>query len=132
MDADRLSVMTALSVASRRGRSASDASQSSMGFGDFYDAYYRQSGLASRASHGTVNSSIQNGSARGSGIGIAQDLHLAGVGVAITSNGGGGKRPPPLRWAGSGLGVGETIVEVASPIPSPMVGDRFERFPNRI
>ena len=142
VDANRLSVATA---ASRRGRSASEASQLSMGFGDFYDAYYRQSGLA-RASQLTANSSIfnsglQTGGARGSGSSIAMDLHVAGVGMALTSglgNGGAGNggmrtvaRPPPLKWAGSGLGVEETIVEVATPVSSPLVGGGVERFPNR-
>jgi hypothetical protein len=118
---DRLSVMTG---GSRRGRSASEASQSSMGFGDFYDSYYRQSVLAQRASVASQVLAINNGSVRGSG----QDLLGVGVGVAVTSNGYGGTRgrPPPLKLGGSGLAE---VVEVASPAPSPMVG---ERFPSRI
>jgi hypothetical protein len=120
VEPDRLSVATA---ASRRGRSTSEAR--SVGFGEFYDAYYRQSVLAHTASQGAVHSN------RGSG--IVQDLHLAGVGVAISSN-SGGKRPPPLRWVGAGGAVGETIVEVASPLPSPGVGmaGRFEALDGRI
>lgn len=121
-DSDRLSVMTG---GSRRGRSASEASQSSMGFGDFYDAYYRQSVLAQRASVASQVLALNNNSVRGSG----QDLHLLGVGVAVTGNGNAGtRRPAPLRLGGAG--VGETIIEVASPMPSPMANG--ERYPTRI
>jgi hypothetical protein len=132
LGADRVSVATA---ASKRGRSASEASQSSMSFGDLYDTYYRRSRLAHRASQGTINSSLQNGSARGGA--IMQDLHVAGVGLALTSGLGNGfttrtvDRPPPLKRAAAGLRVEETIVEVASPVPTPLVGGGFEGFPSR-
>lgn len=124
---DRLSVMTA----TRRGRSASDASQNSMGFGDFYDAYYRQSVLAQRASVASQVLAINNNS----GMRRSGSMDSLGVGVAITSNGngnlgvGGRGRPSALKLGGSGL-VEQTIVEVATPAPSPMVGR--ERFPTRI
>ena len=117
---DRRSVATA---ASRRGRSTSEAS--SVGFGEFYDAYYQQNVLTQSASQGTINGN------RGSG--IVQDLHLAGVGVAISSN-VRGKRPPPLRRVGAREAIGETIVEVASPLPSPSVEmtGRFQALDGRI
>jgi hypothetical protein len=97
-----------------------------MGFGDLYDAYYRQSVLAQRASVASQVLALNNNSSlRGSGSG--QDLHLLGVGVALTSN-GGAKRPAPLKLGSAA--VGETIIEVATPMPSPMMAG--ERFPSRI
>ena len=105
VDTNRLSTVSV----SKRGRSASETSQASIGFGDFYDAYYRQS-QASRLSHASVASHILNVSKQSS-----QDSHVSGVGVAVTSN--GMKRPPPLKFGGAQ--VEETIVEVATPISTP-------------
>jgi len=112
-DSDRLSV----AMMNRTGRSVSIAS--SVGFGEFYDAYYRQSQIGGFDTHNNLN-----GSARGS---IVQD----GIGMASSSGGVGvghgntGKRPMPLKFGG---GVAETIVEVNSPLPSPAppIRPRFE------
>ncbi|KAI9046926.1 hypothetical protein LZ554_009003 [Drepanopeziza brunnea f. sp. 'monogermtubi'] len=88
-----------------RGRSNSLGSRGSRGsVTDFYDAYYRRLARARKAS------------------GVSQARSVAGGGSLVMGNGGGsGKRPPPP------LKLIETIVEVASPVASPM-----PRMPNTI
>ncbi|EKD14335.1 hypothetical protein MBM_07565 [Drepanopeziza brunnea f. sp. 'multigermtubi' MB_m1] len=85
-----------------RGRSDSVGSRASLT--EFYDAYYRRLARPRKAS------------------GVSQARGVAGGGSLVKGNGGGsGKRPPPpLKLIG-------TIVEVASPVPSPMT-----RVPNMI
>jgi len=102
---DRLSVNVAArardSSATGRNRSASEASTSSIG--DFYDAYYRNSTIAQRASQ------IQTHGGSG-------DLNL-----------GAGRKPPPLKLGvGNGF-MGETIKEVPSPAltPNVVMPDRY-------
>lgn len=113
-DQDRLSVniMTGMGVDGR----LSVASKASLG--DFYDAYYRQSTIGMRTS-------ILQGQGSTSNVANPET-----IGVALEM--GAGKRPTPLKLGG-GLGAGrfagETIVEVLSPAPSPMIK---ERFPMRI
>ncbi|PVH86290.1 hypothetical protein DL98DRAFT_567713 [Cadophora sp. DSE1049] len=105
-----------LDMKSGRGRSESDTSQVSVS--DFYDAYYRQSILGQRASAASL---AQGGSVGGS--------RFLGVNSGVRSGEGpvlrevGGKRLAPLK-------VGETIVEVATPTPSPLVIK--ERLPSMI
>lgn len=105
-----------LDVGSGRGRSESDTSQVSVS--DFYDAYYRQSILGQRASAASL--------APGNNVGGSRFLSVhsgAQNGNAPVLRDVGAKRPAPLR-------VGETIVEVASPMPSPLVAK--DRFPSMI
>ena len=114
VDSNRHSLGT---VADKRGRSASEASQISLGFGELYDAYYRQSQGSRKSQISQINSNRR-------GSGILQDLSNVNVGVVVPSS--EGKKPSRLRFAG--VGVGQTIVEVASPVLSPAVGivRRFE------
>jgi hypothetical protein len=127
IDSERLSVNPLMPSA--RGRSASEVSQVSIG--DFYDAYYRQSILAHRASVASQTQAI--------------DVKMAGAGTELLNlanggngNGGlgmgGGKRPPPMNFSRGGAGIGlkppGTIVELPSPLESPVLGK--ERFPTRI
>ncbi|KAH6705144.1 hypothetical protein BKA61DRAFT_739577 [Leptodontidium sp. MPI-SDFR-AT-0119] len=110
--------LPALDLKVGRMRSESDTSQGSVS--DFYDAYYRQSVLAQRASAMSL--------AQGSNVSGSRFL---GVNSGVQGGNGNGpvlrevvaKRPAPLR-------VGETIMEVMSPTPSPM--DTKERFPSMI
>ncbi|PMD30894.1 hypothetical protein L207DRAFT_203039 [Hyaloscypha variabilis F] len=118
-----------LSVATGRNRSASEASQGSIG--DFYDSYYRQSILAQRQSVAVQANAINSGS---SGLLMPGAAHGAGQGL-----GGSGVRrpaPAPLRLGPQSIGggglAGETIMEVASPMPSSggkASGGNTERFP---
>ncbi len=96
----------------RRGRSESEVSQVSVS--DFYDAYYRQSVLGQRAS---AMSSVDLSGSR-----------LVGVNVngAVGRDLGAARRPAPLKLGG------ETIIEVVTPTPSPMVLRGGERFPGMI
>jgi hypothetical protein len=89
-----------------RGRSASEASQGSIG--EFYDSYYRQSTMAQRASV------------------VAQAQNSGMLGVANFSH---PKRPGALNLRLGGGNV-DTIVEMPSPLASPMVAK--ERYPGMI
>ncbi|KAE9365180.1 hypothetical protein N431DRAFT_473260 [Stipitochalara longipes BDJ] len=115
------------SVGTGRNRSASEASQGSIG--DFYDAYYRQSIMAQRQSVAAQANAIN---LRSSG------LLMPGGPVASQGSGGNGMRrpaPPPLRLGPQSVGggglAGETIMEVASPVPSSAgkATSGEERFP---
>ncbi|KAK0105279.1 hypothetical protein ONS95_004336 [Cadophora gregata] len=105
-----------LDVKPGRGRSESDTSQVSVS--DFYDAYYRQSILAQRASATSVVQGVNVGAPR-----------YLGVNMGVQSGNGpvmrevAVRRPAPLR-------VGATIVEVVTPTPSPLA--TRERFPSMI
>jgi len=77
--------------------------------GDFYDAYYRQPTPA------------QNESWR---------VDVMTVGQALSTN-ERGNRPVPLKLGGFPF-VEETIVEVLSPIPRPVVSREMKRFLTRI
>jgi len=122
-DPERLSVNTITGLPGRN-RSASEASQGSIG--DFYDAYYRQSIMAQRASVAAQ----------------ANMLNLRSSGLLMPGSANSGWRdvgrrpaPAPLKLGpgsvgGAGL-AGETIMEVASPGPSPG-GRRIERFPKLV
>jgi len=112
-----------------RNRSASETSQGSIG--DFYDAYYRQSILAQRQSVAAQANAIN---LRSSGL-LMPGAHTASQGL-----GGNGVRrpaPAPLRLGPQSIGggglAGETIMEVASPVPSmagtSIGGEGVERFP---
>jgi hypothetical protein len=94
-----------------RGRSASETSQGSIG--EFYDSYYRQSTMVQRAS---VTSQAQAINANSGMLGVANFSHP--------------KRPGPSNLR---LGVGnvDTIVEMPSPLASPMVANK-ERYPGMI
>jgi hypothetical protein len=117
VDPDRLSVATARS----RGRSASEASMNS-GFGDFYDAYYRSSILAGRASRTASRGSSMDTGRNGS----VDASEMAGnTGVMDRLPRG---RPAPLKLGGSNLGE---VMEVASPMGSPALMPGSERFPSQ-
>jgi hypothetical protein len=106
---------------SGRNRSASEASQGSIG--EFYDAYYRQSIMAQR----------QSVAAQANGI------NLRSSGLLIPGSGnqqfekGRKPPPPPLRLGPGSIGggglAGETIMEVVSPALSVNVQGGGERFP---
>jgi len=99
-DTDRLAVQPDVGV---RDRSASEASQGSIG--DFYDAYYRQSLAAQRASIAAQN---QAGSGR--------SWEQPSTGLSAP----GARRPAPLNLKmGGGALAGDTIVEVPSPTNGP-------------
>ena len=106
---DRLSVVFPAST-KVHDRSASEASQGSIG--DVYDAYYTQSFWAQGPSGSSQVQEINVRSSASLGVpnGNSLKIHLRDV----------GKRPGPLRF-GDGSSVG-TIVEMPSPVPSPMVG----------
>lgn len=103
-----------------RDRSASEASQSSIG--EFYDAYYRQSILAQRQSVAAQANAINSRTS-----GLLMPGHL---GFGVDGKGGRRPAPPPLRLGPQSIGggglAGETIMEVASPVPSM---DGTARFP---
>jgi hypothetical protein len=107
-----------------RGRSASEASQATIG--EFYDAYYRQSIMAQRQSVAAqANASTLN--LRSSGLLMPGSANVGREGARRPA-------PPPLRLGPGSIGggglAGETIMEVVSPVPSPMVnGKAGERFP---
>ena len=150
---DRLSVNPFVpGHAGVRGRSPSEISQGSIG--DFYDAYYRQSMMAQRAS---VASQVLGINAKTATATAGNGMEMLGVGVNVNGNalgggngigmsplaaggmnaptGGQGKRPPPMNFSRGGAGFSglkppETIVELPSPAMSPMV--QKERFPTRI
>ncbi|TAQ86213.1 hypothetical protein B7494_g5467 [Chlorociboria aeruginascens] len=124
IDTSRLS---AIDITSGRSRSASEASQSSMIIGDFYDAYYRQSILAAR------NSGIplqDLGQTTAGDLLSAPNANL-GVGIALSSSNGlaPSKRLQPLKL---GVNIGETIEELPSPLPSPSPVMAKERFPSML
>jgi len=93
-----------------RGRSASEASQGSIG--EFYDSYYRQSTMAQRAS---VVAQAQAINSNAGMLGVANFSHP--------------KRPGALNLRLGGGNV-DTIVEMPSPLASPMVAK--ERYPGMI
>jgi hypothetical protein len=93
-----------------KAKTPSETSQNSIG--DFYDAYYRNSTMAMRASQVPTGLSMPP----------VKSVNITGSGGGI----GGQRRPAPapLRLGpgsvgGSGLS-GETIMEVATPNASPM------------
>lgn len=154
VEKDRLNVNPSAGVApggnSAKKRSPSEASQGSIG--DFYDAYYRQSVMAQRASVASQTLGINSKSV---GVG-AGAMEMLGVGFdlgGITNGPGGGsgrspsaaggmnatagqgRRPPPMNFSRGGVGFNgmnppETIVEMPSPALSTMM--HRERFPARI
>jgi hypothetical protein len=112
-DPERLSVNTITGLPGRN-RSASEASQGSIG--EFYDAYYRQSILAQRASVAAQ----------------ANAINLRSSGLLMPGSVGRRPTPGPLKLGpgsvgGAGLS-GETIMELPSPVPS-MRRREQERFP---
>lgn len=128
-DPDRLSIAPQI-----HGRSASEVSQNSIG--DFYDSYYRQSTMGR-------NSGMPNPPLPPASRNSVQDRAQAFEDKSRGRSGsiGAPKRPAPLKigngnnnGAGSGYGGFNTIVEVATPMPSPLVmGDAGrERFPTMI
>jgi hypothetical protein len=106
---DRLSVNVAAgirdSTATGRNRSASEASTNSIG--DFYDAYYRNSIMAQRAS---------------------QIQAQGGNGDSSLST---GRKPTPLKLGVSNGLLGEIIKEMPSPALSPKLV-MPERYPSRV
>jgi hypothetical protein len=107
-----------------RGRSASEASQATIG--EFYDAYYRQSIMAQRQS-AAAQANVNAINLRSSGL-------LMPGSANVVREVGRRPAPPPLRLGPQSIGggglAGETIMEVVSPAPSPMVnGKAGERFP---
>jgi len=123
LDTERLSVNTITGLPGRN-RSASEASQGSIG--EFYDAYYRQSTMAQRASVAAQANAIN---LRSSG------LLMPGSASGVWRDAGRRPAPAPLKLGpgsvgGAGL-AGETIMEVVTPGPSP-VGKERERFPKMV
>ena len=125
-----------------KGRSASEASQSSIG--EFYDAYYRQSVLAQRAA---VASKVLGMNAQTPGVGAPLGVGMA-LGMEMVGVHGSGsgsvhegamnssppRRPPPMNFSrgaagfsGASLNPQDTIVEMPSPAPSPLPPK--ERYP---
>jgi hypothetical protein len=107
---DRLSVNVAAagvrdSTTTGRNRSASEASTNSIG--DFYDAYYRNSIMAQRASQ------------------------IQAPGVNGDSSLSTGRKPTPLKLGVSNGLLGEPIKEMPSPALSPKLV-MPERYPSRV
>lgn len=151
-DPDRLSI----AHPQVRGRSASEASSNSIG--EFYDSYYRQStmgangggqGMAMPMGPG-VRTSVHDRAMAFEDRARGRSGSFGAVGAI--GGAAGARRPPPLK-IGSGGGNGQggngnglapgysnyggftPIVEVASPMPSPLVGGGErgrERFPTMI
>ncbi|CZR63727.1 uncharacterized protein PAC_13624 [Phialocephala subalpina] len=121
-DPDRLSI----AHPQTRGRSPSEASQNSIG--DFYDSYYRQSTMGANGGQ-----AVPMGPGQGSRTSV-HDRAIAFEDKARGRSGSfGARRPPPLKTNGNGnlsveqggynnYGGFTPIVEVASPVPSPLVG----------
>ncbi|KAE8454433.1 hypothetical protein EG329_000055 [Mollisiaceae sp. DMI_Dod_QoI] len=133
-DPERLSITPQM-----RGRSGSEVSQNSIS--DFYDSYYRQSTMGS---NGQPTAIPMGPASRTSVSDKAQAFEDRARG---RSGSIGARRPGPLKvgtgvnsryenfLAGSGYGGFTPIVEVASPMPSPLVMGRDEhreRFPQMI
>ncbi|KAF8854294.1 hypothetical protein BDZ45DRAFT_45135 [Acephala macrosclerotiorum] len=137
-DPDRLSI----AHPQMRGRSASEASQNSIG--EFYDSYYRQSTMGAQNGQGIAMPMGPESRTSVHDRAMAFEDRVRGRAGSI-----GTKRPSPLKTGGNGGGYNENglvpdgfnhggftpIVEVATPVPSPLVGGGEkgrERFPTMI
>ncbi|KAL2062266.1 hypothetical protein VTL71DRAFT_6532 [Oculimacula yallundae] len=110
-------VLPVLDLQPGRLRSESETSQGSVS--DFYDAYYRQSMLEQKAS--TANSVPASNVLLGSHSLGVNSRPQGFIGPVVKE--GSGRRPAPMR-------VGETIMEVVSPFPSPLA--EKQTFPDMI